>query len=340
MFPRSLPFLAVLACTAAAGGMTLFSPWSGSDGAKSPLLTSELPAAPSTLPPAPKKKYATPTVECIGSTATSITLRVCAGSDGTNILGGAPAGFSVQWVPLPAGVECGDFVWPTGSTCDDLSKASFSGVPGCSEFSLAAGQCVEVEIGDLFDACGVSISCGDELDCDTQYVFRAFAHANSSAQRSDFTGNLCCTTQDCPGGCMRSQGFWRNQTTCDPMGTGLVCPLPALPPCACPGTNNPTNGLCLLNGDCYDEAGICALLNTSFGGPGDANKLGRLAHQVIAVELSSLTSECGGVPAGIAETLAAAHAALQSNDAGAAQALADALSDFIKANHTAVSGCP
>lgn len=168
---------------------------------------------------AAKPKYATPTITCIGQTLHTIFLQVCAGSTGT------PAGFSVQWVKhsdypsldcqtgspgscTPGGDEGSR--WPASDTTANLCKASFSGTPGCSTYNLAPNACVIVEIGNLLDSeCGVGLSnCGaNELACGTEYVFRAFAHADNTHNRSDYTCNLCCSTDPCAPACVLTQGY-------------------------------------------------------------------------------------------------------------------------------------
>src|SRR5215467_916823 len=65
-----------------------------------------------------------PTITCNGSTDTTITIRVCGGATT-----GAPAGFSLQWVPSGTVFD--------GNTC----SASFSGVPSGSTFDLGPGEC-------------------------------------------------------------------------------------------------------------------------------------------------------------------------------------------------------
>src|SRR5262245_2637844 len=81
-----------------------------------------------------------PTLSVVGSTQTSITLRVC-GADTT----GAPAGFSVQW-KTAADYAANSWANDVG---DSYCAASFSGVPSASTFNLAPGECVDIEVGNF-----------------------------------------------------------------------------------------------------------------------------------------------------------------------------------------------
>lgn len=176
----------------------------------------------------------------------------------------------MQWQPL-GDTDCEDFEWPAS---DDtrLCKASFSGVPGCSIYNLDAYACVEVEIGNLLDSeCGVGLSnCGaDELDCGTEYVFRAFAHnVPRGANKSDLTDNLCCATEDCVDGCVFTQGFWKTHgpAGCNPSGGDNVWPVTEL----------------AIGGTTYTEAELCTNLNL----PGAGNAVRILSHQLIAALLN------------------------------------------------------
>src|SRR5262245_29536936 len=129
----------------------------------------------------PPNKLSTPTLYCDGSTPKSIDIKFCAGTTG------APAGFSIQWQTL---ADFQQYGWPSVSACPldasgnptcgaSFCKASFSGVPSCAgDYSLGANACATVNIGDfLFDQCGASSACaGKAIKCNTEYVFRAFAH--------------------------------------------------------------------------------------------------------------------------------------------------------------------
>lgn len=125
-------------------------------------------------------------IDFVSSTKHTITLRITAGATG------APAGFTVQWKVAGAGsfvAEC---------------QASFSGVPGCSQYDLGPNESIDVVIGALSDIeCGVSGGCG-ELLCGTAYTFRAFAHNDpaSGKGRSDFSlsqnfSTAACGTEGC-----------------------------------------------------------------------------------------------------------------------------------------------
>jgi hypothetical protein len=96
--------------------------------------------------PTPKPTLSTPTVSCFSSTPSSITVQVQAGATG------APAGFSLQWMKT-ADLEALGGVWPEDGFC----KASFGGVPRCSNYNLAPYATITIEVGDVvFDACGAS----------------------------------------------------------------------------------------------------------------------------------------------------------------------------------------
>src|SRR4030095_5075397 len=168
-------------------------------------------AAPLFAGKAPKSAFATPSLSCAGSTAASINVQVCAGPSG------APAGFSTQW-ETPADYAANGNVWFDSEDLG-LCKASFSGNANLSRYNLGANQCVTVDVGEFLFDNGASTGCPGALLCGTAYVFRAFAHANSSANRSDFTSTLQCSTLACQSstGCTYTQGYWK---THGPIPTG------------------------------------------------------------------------------------------------------------------------
>jgi hypothetical protein len=253
-------------------------------------------ALPKVLEAAGKKtKVDTPTLSCAGSSAVSINILVCAGATGL------PAGFSIQWVAQADYVANGS-TWPQCTTdpitgqevCPpSLCKASFSGNANLSRYNLTAGQCVTVNLGEfLFDE-GASTTCSGALVCGTTYVFRAFGHASSALNRSDFTGNLTCSTLDCNvlGGCTLTQGYWK---THGPVG--------------CASGNNanewPVDTL-QLGSVSYTDLELCSILNR----PAQGNGLIALAHQLIATKLNIAH---GADPTAAAQCIADADALIAS----------------------------
>ena len=150
------------------------------------------------MTPAKAARIDTPQIFCASTTQTSINITVCAPNSGTSATG-LPAGFSIQWM------TCSDYAANGNQwfASDDprLCKASFSGNASSSRYVLAPGECVTVNVGDfLFDE-GTSTTCSGALQCGVCYLFRAFGHATSAFNRSDFTNNLTCSTLDCGGPC-------------------------------------------------------------------------------------------------------------------------------------------
>jgi hypothetical protein len=165
-----------------------------------------------------KPSMSTPIISCGGSGQDYIDINVTGGSTT-----GAPAGFTIQWQTVG---DYNQFGWPANSSCpldaegvptcgESFCTGSFSGNASASNYNLAAGQTVTVRIGDLVLDNGVSTSCPQvTLLCSHNYVFRAFAHANSTQQRSAYTDNLTCSTQECPVECdpnVKGLDFWANQ---------------------------------------------------------------------------------------------------------------------------------
>ena len=228
---------------------------------------------------AKKTKVDMPTIACDGGTQISINIKVTAGATGT------PAGFSLQWMTVDALAALGG-VWPSS---DDLAicKASFSGNANLSRYNLAAGGTVTVNIGEfLFDS-GASTNCASALSCGTAYVFRAFAHATNALQRSDFTGNLTCSTLACGSGetCTYSQGYWK---THGPIPTGN-------------NVNEWPVASMTLGAVSYTDLQLQSIFDT----PAAGNGLIALAHQLIAAKLNVAK---GADSAAIDATVAAADA--------------------------------
>jgi len=130
---------------------------------------------------------AAPNLRFVGSTATSVTLEVCAGDTGL------PAGFSVLWSTV-----CG---------------AGFGEEHFDSRFALAAQACTNVTIGRLFDEDpGVAYTC-DELACGTEYAFQAYGNPTAILCASDPSCDVRGSTLACEpvnDGCTLTQGYWKN----------------------------------------------------------------------------------------------------------------------------------
>ncbi len=226
-------------------------------------------------------KYDPPTLTCVFATQVSIDVEVCAGATG------ALAGFSLQWMTA-ADFAANNFQWYLS---DDprLCKASFSGQANLSRYDLGANQCVTVRVGDFLFDNGASTNCATDLVCGTQYVFRAFAHADNTRNRSDFTPNLACSTAPCGRGdsCTFTQGYWK---THGPVG--------------CQTGNNtnqwPVDKLTLGTVE-YTDAELCSILNK----PAAGNGLLVLAHQLIAAKLNVAN---GADDTAVAAAIAAADA--------------------------------
>jgi hypothetical protein len=206
----------------------------------------------------------TPTISCGTATQASINIQVCAGATG------APADFSIQWMTEADYIANGN-AWYLS---DDprLCKASFSGNANLSRYNLGAGECVTVNVGEfLFDE-GASTNCVNALECGTKYVFRAFAHANSSLNRSDFTANLTCSTLECgsEGGCTFTQGYWKTHGPIPTGGNSNEWPVTEL-----------TLGTVL-----YTDLQLQSIFDT----PAAGNGLIALAHQLIAAKLNVANS--------------------------------------------------
>jgi hypothetical protein len=205
-----------------------------------------------------------PVISCGTSTQVSINVMVCGGATT-----GAPAGFSLQWETLA------DFLINGWRDSEDpfLCAGSFSGNANLSRYNLGPGECVTVDIGEFLFDNGASTNCPGLLTCGTQYIFRSFAHANSTYNRSDFTGNLVCSTLPCgsEGTCTFTQGYWKTHNP-------LVCNSdPGSPLCI----QWPVSDVTLGNVD-YDISQLVAIFNQ----PAAGNGLISLAHQLIAAKLN------------------------------------------------------
>lgn len=229
--------------------------------------------------------YGVPLVTCESATLASITLHVC--GDATT---GAPAGVTIQWKTAADFAASG---WADDGT---LCKLSLSGQPSLqhpekSRWELLPGECEDITIGDInFDETGVSgTGCGlDPLECGTDYVFRWFAHAGRGFGRSDWGGDLTCSTLPCPTRkCTFTQGYWKTHgPTCATGNNTNQWPASALPMTL--GTSS----------HLYTGSELCSILNTSAGG----NCLLSMAHQLISAKLNLANgaTDCAALDAAIA----------------------------------------
>ena len=255
-----------------------------------------------------KPAMSTPSISCGGSGQDYIDINVTAGSPT-----GAPAGFTIQWQTTG---DYAQFGWPADSSCppdiegvptcgESFCKASFSGNAALSNYHLAAGQSVAVRIGDLQLDSGASTDCLDvRLLCSHNYVFRAFAHADSTHQRSVYTENLTCSTLECPVECdpnVKGLDFWKTHST---FCTGEGCQEDAWPQSVL------DSGLTI---GCvtYTAEELEGILLTT---PGEGDCTTALLHQVIVARLN-IANGAGEEYVGLtAEALAAADEFLCSGE--------------------------
>lgn len=266
--------LALLGCTSVHGGVVVGGGGKGGGGGGGGGTTS-------------KYKMATPTLSCtqpmpaLSTSVTSISVIVCAGSTG------ASAGFSLQWITEAQYIAAGN-MWPLSFPVNQTEcGASFSGQPPTGDgtrYDLGPYECVIINVGDILLDRGASTNCPNPLLCGTKYYFRAFAHANSTFYRSDFSVPTPCSTLPCPPpsgkNCTYTQGYWKTH------GTGL-----------CHSGNNdnewPVSWL-LLGTVNYTNTELCALFGatgstvtaTSGSQQSKNSQFLSMIHQLIAAKLN------------------------------------------------------
>jgi hypothetical protein len=212
-----------------------------------------------------KNKMSTPTITCGGSTQDSINVIVTAGPTG------APAGFSLQWMTADDYAANG-YQW-FDSSDERLCKGSFSGNANLSRYELGPNESISVNVGEFLFDNGASTNCSGELVCGTDYVFRAFAHASNSLNRSDFSPDHTCSTLECdidPAGCTYTQGYWKTHGPVPVGNNNYVWPASVQSGGMTLGTVN------------YTAAQLLAIFNTPAAGNGAIS----LAHQLIAAKLN------------------------------------------------------
>lgn len=270
-----------------------------------------------------KPAMSTPIISCGESGQDYIDINVTAGSPT-----GAPAGFTIQWQTTG---DYEQFGWPAASSCppdingvptcgESFCTASFSGNAASSNYNLAADQSVTVRIGDLLLDNGASTDCPDvSLFCSHNYVFRVFAHATSTLQRSAFTENLTCSTLECPVECdpnVKGLDFWATHYPDAWPESVLV------------------SGLNIDECTSYTAAELEAILLTT---PEEGDCTAALLHQVIIAKLNIENGASQEYMDLTAESLAVAEGLLCGGEEGDCGSLTNAL-DSVRAQFECPAG--
>lgn len=257
-------------------------------------------AVPAQAGPPPDCDLDVPTITCVSSTPTSITIRICAGRSG------APAGISIHWTTLE-NYNVNGF---NDSVISPSWGISLSGQCPTSNWDLPPNQCRELTfnastvINENAGACGAS---GDALDleCDTDYVFEVFAHAEGGpggCKQSGKSDPVTCRTAACPseGECTLSWGYWKTHgpAGCNPPGKANMWPVNSL---NIGGLNMNQAELCEILGT---NPGACAKGGTSNNG---SNAVVILEHQLIG---AMFNVAAGGVTCDFADAAIAQANAL------------------------------
>src|SRR5688500_6338476 len=218
-----------------------------------------------------------PVVSPLQSKPGSVRLMVSAGASG------APAGFTIErMTKLQFDAQGG---WDGEAA--PIVRGSFVGVPSfniegtADAYTMAAGEAIEVELGQLFDETGVSATDTEELAPATEYVIRIRADGAGGVDPSAFSETMVVSSSGLAQNCTFTIGYWKNHEEEWP-ATSLM-----------------------LGSVSYTAAELLAILNQPAGG----NKLIILAHQLIAAKLNLLN---GADPSAAAATIAAADGLIGS----------------------------
>ncbi len=228
----------------------------------------------------------TPALELDHTSRTSVVLDVVAGSTG------APAGFTVEWMPADVHDAIGG--WPAASD-PRIVRVAFTGTPtlnihtGTTSYQLGSAEAATVEIGDLFDETGIAGNGTMELQPGIEYVVRVRANGDGQAEASLYSPTMRFGTQGVSSqNCTYTQGFWKTH------GSG-----------ACQNGNNanvwPVGSL-MLGSVNYTAAQLCAIFNQ----PAQGNGLVSMAHQLIAAKLN--IAQGAVAPAAVSTAIANADA--------------------------------
>jgi hypothetical protein len=225
---------------------------------------------------APAAALDVPQVEAIQSKPGSVRLMIHAGASG------APRGFYVERMEKSEFDALGGWPEDTSSSWSWM-RGTFTGTPSfnvegtADAYALAAGEAIEVELGQLFEETGLMATDLEELDPNTQYVIRLRANGSGLMTPSDFTPTMVVQSAPLAQNCTFTLGYWKNHFESWPVA-GLTL-----------GTVNYTNN---------------ELLAILWHQP-QGNKLVILTHQLIAAKLNLAN---GADPGAIAATIASADA--------------------------------
>ena len=219
--------------------------------------------------------YDAPTIQFLISGKAKAAVQITAGPSG------APAGFTFKWMLESDYIANGNQFYPAPNAVQGEGK--FFGQPTLNtfrgtvlDFVLQPEQSILVEIGDLFDETGVTVTAPtEELLSDQTYVMAAVANADLVFDESPLSNIIVGDTQF-EGNCTLTQGYWKTHDEVWPVD-GLWL-----------GTNY------------YTKSQLLAILRRAVRG----NGLSSLAHQLIAVKLNI---ESGADPSVVETTLLTAE---------------------------------
>ncbi len=243
-------------------------------------------AGGASAPVAAQGDFDTPTVTLGVTGLARQTLTITAGPSG------APAGFTVWWATKADFLANNGEWWLYGDPRQ--GEALFTGTPSLNvfpgdapSFALGPNESITVEIGDLMDESGVSVSgwrtsWGGELEYGTEYMFCVFANASQTTYQSAFSDNYEIATIQSQN-CTFTQGYWKNHEE-------------AWPPSCTPMT---------LGGNVYTKPQLLQIL----GQPVQGNGAISLAHQLIATKLNICM---GADPSAVAACVTNADALLSA----------------------------
>jgi len=200
--------------------------------------------------------YDAPNIQVVLTGAGKAVVSITAGQSG------APAGFTFLWMKQSEFVANGNQFYSSPNLVQ--GEGVFTGEPTVNtfrgavvDFVLTENQTILVEIGDLFDETGVTVTAPtEELAPQETYVFGAQANGDANGTRSSLSNVVTGTTIG--ANCTLTQGFWKNHQTLWPV-SGLW-----------------------LGSVFYTNQQLLDILHESVHG----NGLSSLAHQLIATKLN------------------------------------------------------